>query len=229
MAVIIALVAALLGDFLGGLIPLHPRMRNISLRYILALASGTVISAAFFELLPEASVEANWALLGLGFFTIYLIDKGLSLHQCGEDECEITGVSWVTVLGMASDNIIDGAGIAVAYMADPHLAIIVALAIITHEIPQGITTTLVMKKQGYRLSRILLMLSIAAVMYPLGASLGNLIPVTVNRAAIAFVAGVFVYTGASALMTEAHRQFNKFVLFFMLTGAAIALGLKFVG
>lgn len=229
MAVVISIVAALLGDFLGGLIPLHPRMKPISLRYILALASGTVISAAFFELMPEANVEANWALLGLGFFTMYLIDKGLSLHQCGEDECEITGVSWVTVLGMAADNIIDGAGIAVAYVTDPGLAIIVALAIITHEIPQGITTTLVMKQQGYRLSRILLMIGLACVMYPIGASLGTLIPAAINRAAIAFVAGVFVYTGASALMTEAHRQFNKYVLLFMFIGAAIALGLKFIG
>lgn len=229
MGIVLALIAALLGDFLGGLIPLHPRWQNISPRYVLAFASGTVIAAAFFELMPEANIEANWALVGLGFFVMYLIDKGLSLHQCGESECEITGVSWVTIVGMASDNIIDGAGIAVSYLTDVRLGVVVTIAVIAHEVPQGITTTLVMKGQKYRVSQIIGMLLLAAAMYPIGASLGSLIPKAVNQAAIAFVAGVFVYTGASALMTEAHRELNKFVIMFMLIGGLIALGLKFVG
>ncbi len=227
MAIILAFVAGL-ADLAGGFMPFHPRLKRVSTRYVLAFASGTVISAAFFELLPEANIEANWALLGVGFFVMYLIDKGLSLHQCGESECEITGVSWVTVLGMASDNIIDGAGIAVAYLTEPRLGFLVTLAVTVHEIPQGITTTLVMKGQGYRLSRIIGMLLLAAIMYPIGASLGSLIPESVHQAAIGFVAGVFVYTGASSLMTEAHRHLNKFVILFLVIGALISLGLKFI-
>src|SRR5690606_30267682 len=125
-------------------------------------ASGIVISAAFFELLPEADVDANWGLLGLGFFVMYLVDKGLALHQCGETECEITGVSWVTILGMASDNVIDGVGIAVAYLTRPALGFLVTLAVIAHEIPQGMTTALVMRTQAYRLSRIIGVLILAA-------------------------------------------------------------------
>lgn len=219
---------ALLADLGGGLLPLHPRLKGISTRYVVAFASGTVISAAFFELLPEAHVESNWAVLGLGFFTMYLIDKGLALHQCGESECEITGVSWITVLGMASDNIIDGAGIAVAYLTNPTLGVVVTLAVIVHEIPQGMTTTVVMKEQGYRLTRILTILLIAGAMYPLGASLGSLVPEATHQAAIAFVAGVFIHTGAAALMTEAHRRFNYLVMLFLLAGSAAALGLKFI-
>lgn len=115
MYIMLAFLAAL-ADIVGGLLPLHPRFRNISTRYALAFASGTVVSAAFFDLLPESHIEVNWPFLGAGFFVMYLIDKGLALHQCAERDCELTGVSWVTVVGMASDNIIDGAGIAVSYL-----------------------------------------------------------------------------------------------------------------
>jgi len=219
---------AMLTDILGGLLPFHPRFKGISTRYVLAFASGTVISAAFFELLPEASVADNWAYLGAGFFIMYLIDKGLALHQCGEHECEVTGTSWVTVLGMAADNIIDGMGIAVAYLTKPALGVIVTLAVIAHEIPQGITTTLVMKGQGFRLSRILATLVVAGVMYPIGASLSFLIPEGAHQAAIAFVAGVFIYTGAAALMSEAHRRFNRFVILSLMLGSLLAFAMKFI-
>jgi zinc transporter ZupT len=219
---------ALLSDIGGGLIPLFPRFRNISTRYVLAFATGIVISAAFFELLPEANIEQNWALLGAGFFTMYLIDKGLALHQCGEHECEITGVSWITVLGMASDNIIDGLGIAVAYLTSPALGIIVTLAVVAHEVPQGITSTLVMKDHRFSLNTIVAVLLLAGVMYPLGASLSRFIPAEAHTAAIAFVAGVLIYTGATTLMTEAHRRFNWQVILFLLIGSMTAIGLKFL-
>jgi len=224
--ILLAAIAGL-GDILGGLLPLHPRFRNISTRYILAFASGVVVSAAFFELLPEANVESNWALVGLGFFIMYLIDKGLALHQCGESECELTGVSWVTIVGMASDNVIDGIGIAVAYITQPVLGLLVTVAVIAHEIPQGITTTLIMKKK-YSLARIIAVLLFAGAMYPIGASISLFIPVAAHQQAIAFVAGVFIYIGAAALMTEAHRRFNQWVILALMLGAATALGLKFL-
>lgn len=227
MLILLAAIAGL-GDVLGGLLPLHPRFKNISTRYILAIASGIVISAAFFELLPKANIEDNWSLLGSGFFVMYLIDKGLALHQCGEHECELTGVSWVTIVGMASDNIIDGAGIAIAYIIQPVLGLLVTLAVIAHEIPQGITTTLVMKNQNYSLNKIISVLVFAGALYPIGASLGMFIPAAAHQAAISFVAGVFIYIGAAALMTEAHRRFNQWVILALLLGAAMALGIKFI-
>lgn len=227
MFMVLAFIAAL-ADILGGLLPFRLHFSGGSTRYAIAFASGTVISAAFSELLPESNIEANWALLGAGFFAMYLIDKGLALHQCGESECEISGVNWVTIVGMASDNIIDGAGIAISYLISPPLGMVVTLAVVAHEVPQGITTTLIMKTQGYRFSRILAVLVVAGVMYPLGASLGLFIPEVAHQAAVAFIAGVFIYTGAASLMTEAHRRFNKMVIFFLLLGALASMSLKFL-
>lgn len=217
-----------MADIVGGLLPFNRHFRNISARYVLAFASGIVISAAFFELLPQAHIEENWWLGGLGFFVLYLIDKGLALHQCEEHECEVTGVSWITVAGMASDNIIDGLGIAVAFLTDPALGVVVTLAVVAHEIPQGISTTIIMKGQNYSLKRVIIVLIIAGAMYPIGGLVSTLIPARAHTAAIAFVSGVFIYIGAAALMNEAHRRFNRWVVFWLMIGAAVALGLRFI-
>lgn len=227
MYILLAFLAAL-ADVAGGLLPLHPRFRSIGTRYALAFASGAVVSAAFFDLLPESDVKLNWPFLGAGFFIMYLIDKGLALHQCAERDCELTGVSWITVIGMAADNVIDGAGIAISYLTHAYLGIVVTLAVIAHEIPQGFTTTLVMKAQGRSTKSILAMLSLAGIMYPVGASLNVLIPSEAYPAAIAFVAGVFIYIGAHALMTEAHRRFNLRVMGLLLLGSLVVLIARFI-
>lgn len=227
MIYLLAALAAL-GDVAGGLIPFHPRANNFSPRYILAFASGIVVAAAFFELLPEARVEDNWIYLGLGFFILYLVEKVLELHTCGEKECEVRGISWITAVGMASDNIIDGVGIGVGFLLNPVLGVIITLAVIAHEIPQGWTTTIIMKESGFKFRSILVMLIAAGAMYPLGAAIGTFIPHGLQEKAIAFVAGVFIYVGAAALLHEAHKRFNLWVVFCMLLGGSIALGLKFL-
>ena len=227
MVFLLAIIAGL-ADVVGGLLPFFARTRGISMRYVLAFAAGTVIAAAFFELLPEAKVEDNWMFLGLGFFAYYLIEKGLELHACGEKECEARGVSWITVVGMASDNIIDGIGIGVGYIVNPVLGVLITLAVIAHEVPQGMATTLIMKDAGYKLNRIIPTLIFAGALYPAGVAISGFVPERFLEPAIAFVAGVFIYVGASALMHEAHKSFNYKVILVLFMGAGLALGLRFL-
>jgi zinc transporter ZupT len=227
MVYLLASLAAM-ADIAGGLLPLHSRIKNIGTRYILAFAAGTVIAAAFFELLPEANVEVNWPFLGIGFFVFYLIEKGLELHTCGEKECEARGVGWVTVLGMASDNIIDGIGIGVGYIINPILGVLITLAVIAHEVPQGMSTTVIMREAGYKLNRIIPVLLLAGATYIIGVTISRFTPEAFLEPAIAAVAGVFIYVGASALLNEAHKRFNYRIIMTLILGGALALVLKFL-
>lgn len=227
MIYVLATIAAL-ADVVGGLLPFYLKERNLGTRYILAFASGVVVAAAFFELLPQAKVEENWLYLGLGFFMLYLVEKGLELHRCGEMECEARGISWITAVGMALDNVIDGVGIGVGFLLNPVLGVLITLAVVAHEIPQGMTTAIIMRDAGFKFSRTLAMLIFAGAMYPLGAIIGTFIPHGLQEKAIAFVAGVFIYVGASALLGEAHKRFNVWVVFCMLLGGGIALSLRFL-
>ncbi len=208
-------------DIGSGALALHPRFAAVSQRYIVALAAGVVVSAAFLELLPKSDVESNAVFVALGFFTFYLIEKVMLLHACGEKECDSYTVGWTAVGGMASDNIVDGVGLAVAYFTDPGLGLAVTIAVVLHEIPQGMASTIIMRNAGYGTRKILLILTIAGATYPVGALLSTFIPKELYIAIIAFVAGDFIYIGVEDLLGEAHRRLNYKVVLTTILGAAL--------
>jgi zinc transporter ZupT len=213
-----ALVAAA-ADILSGALALHPRFREISKRYAIAVASGIVVSAAFLELLPASDIQNNAIFVVLGFFSFYLVEKIIMLHTCSEEECESHTMGWSSVVGMASDNLIDGVGIAIAYLTDPSFGLIVTIAVVVHEIPQGMASTVLMQKVGYSRRRILTILSFAGAAYPIGALISAFIPSDLYVVIIAFVAGDFIYIGAADLLGEAHRRFNYKVVIATILGA----------
>lgn len=219
-------MAAALSDILSGFLILHPRINAIGTRYIIGFASGIVIATAFFELLPESDVANNYLYVGLGFFSFYLLEKAVMLHSCGEHECETHNLGWVSAVGMSADNVVDGIGIAIGYLTDPVLGILITIAVIAHEIPQGITTAVLMRDAGFRFPYIMATLVFAGAMYPLGALLSGMVPVHLYEAIIAFVAGSFIYIGVGDLLLEAHRSFNVKVVFSVLLGASVLLLLE---
>jgi zinc transporter ZupT len=223
----LALLAAS-SDILGGLLLRYSKVNNIPTRYIVGFASGIVISTAFFELIPESNMEKNYLYLGLGFFGFYLLEKIVMLHSCGEQECETHNLGWVAALGMSADNVVDGIGIAVGYMTQPVLGVLITVAVIAHEIPQGITTAVIMRDAGFKFHHIMATLVLAGLMYPLGALASGIVPPNLYTAIIAFVAGSFIYIGVGDLLLEAHRRFNIKVIISVLLGAAVLLTLETV-
>ena len=221
-------ILAACSDICGGLLILHPRIRTLETRYVIGFAAGIVISAAFFELIPKSNIEKNAIFLSLGFFVFYLIEKTVMLHSCGEKECEIHSIGWLSVAGMASDNVVDGVGIAIAYLTDPISGLLVAIAVIVHEVPQGITSATLMKEAGFRWVKILTVLLVAGLMYPLGAGLSGFIPESLYSIIIAFVAGVFTYIGAGDLLVEAHKRFNAKVILSVIFGVVLFLAIESV-
>jgi len=231
LALIIAassLIAAS-SDILGGLLFLRSRFRLLQTRYAVGFASGILVSAAFMELIPAADVSQNAVVVLLGFFTFYLVEKAIMLHSCGEEECEAHTVDSIAVAGMASDNIVDGIGIAIGYMTSPSLGFLITLAVVAHEIPQGFTTAALATRGGFRFWRIILFLLIAGAIYPIGAVLSTFIPPTLYTIAIAFVAGDFIYIGAGDLLAEAHKKFNARVVTSVVLGGLIAVVLEMLG
>jgi len=216
-------------DILGGLLFLRSRFRLLQTRYAVGFASGILVSAAFMELIPAADVSQNAVVVLLGFFTFYLVEKAIMLHSCGEEECEAHSVDWISVAGMASDNIVDGIGIAIGYMTSPSLGFLITLAVVAHEIPQGFTTAALAARGGFRFWRIILFLLIAGAIYPVGAVLSTFIPSTLYTIAIAFVAGDFIYIGAGDLLAEAHKKFNARVVTSVILGGLIAVVLNMLG
>lgn len=204
---------------IAGLLPLFINFKGI--RYIIAISAGVVIATVFLDLLPEANLKKDAWILALGFLLFYLIGKLTVLHSCGEMECEQHSINMVSIFGMAMDNIVDGIAITVGYLTDPHLGLVITVAVIIHEIPQDVTSTIIMKGLGYSAGKMLFPIVFAAVSYPAGAYVAVFIPETFHEPIIAFIAGAFIYIGVGDLLLEAHKKFNMKVIVSVLAGFAL--------
>ncbi len=217
--VLYALVAGL-SDLAAGWLTLRGKTDTIEPRYIIGFAAGVLLAVTFLDILPEVDVKTDVPFLALGFLTFYVLEKVIMIHACGESECETHQIGPIAVVGMALDNFVDGAGIAVGYLIDPLLGLAITAAVVLHEIPQGITSALIMRAAQWSRSGMLLALGLAGFLYPLGALLGGFIPEQFLQKALAFIAGDFIYIGASDLLPEAHRKFNWKVILAVVGGMA---------
>ena len=225
-SVLLAFFAGL-SDLLSGIIPFYYKIEDSSTRYIIGFAAGTMLGAVFFEMLPELA-PADSIYIGVGFFFFYLLERLTMIHSCGEYECtsEVHRIGWLPVIGMASDNIIDGIGIAIAYAINPLTGIIVGLSVIVHEVPQGITTNLLLRRGGQGKKAILFALGIESILYPIGAALSILVPTGLNTIILAIVTGDFLYIAASDLLPDAHKNFNIKVIFSVILGAVLVFAME---
>ena len=213
-------------DFLFGWLALREQANKIQPRYIIAFASGVLLAVTFFEILPEADLKSDSSFLALGFVAFYVLEKVMMIHACGETECETHHIGPISVVGMALDNVVDGAGIAVGYLIDPVLGLTITVAVVFHEIPQGMTSAFIMREAHWSRRGIFLTLALAGLLYPVGALLAGMIPPEFQQKMLAFIAGDFIYIGASDLLPEAHRRFNWKVILSVLGGMAFMLALK---
>ncbi len=213
-------------DLLAGWIALRTGSDRIQPRYIIAFAAGVLLAVAFFEILPEADLRSDAAFLALGFMLFYILEKVVMIHACGESECETHQIGPIAVAGMALDNVVDGAGIAVGYLTDAGLGLAITAAVVLHEIPQGMASAFIMRDARWRPATMFLTLALAGLLYPAGALLAGLVPEPLHKKLLAFVAGDFIYVAAGDLLPEAHRRFNWKVVGAVIAGMAFMLALK---
>ncbi len=211
---------AVASDLLAGWFALGKGAARIERRYVIAFAAGVLLSVTFYDVLPEAEVAANASFLALGFVTFYVLEKAIMIHACGERECETHQIGPIAVLGMALDNVVDGAGIVSGYLIDPFLGVAVTIAVVLHEIPQGMTAALIMQEAKWSPAGIWAGLGLSGLLYPVGGFMAGLIAPEFRHAVLAFIAGDFLYLAAGDLLPEAHRRFNWKVITLVLAGMA---------
>jgi len=209
------LCAAIIATFAGGL--LASKFRK-NLKLLVGFSAGLLVGVAFFDLLPEAFglSEARLAsfFLALGFLMYFLLERFILVHPCSEEHCASerhsrpSGAS--AILGLVLHRFLDGAVIMLSFKADVQVGIIVALAIIIHSIPDGINSvTVMLLKRHNSFWKWFAALAIAVFA---GATVAFFAPIQESQLGylIAFVAGWFLYLGASDLLPEAHKQHKDF-------------------
>jgi len=190
--------------------------------YFVSFAVGTLLGAAFLEIIPHAyelsrDLHQISLIVLIGILVFFILEKLLVWRHCHGSHCENHSPAVnhdvkkgsILIIGDCFHNFIDGILIASAFIVDINLGLITALAIIVHEIPQEISNFSILINSGYSLSRTLLMNVITGFAMILGAILAYfvlndlefLIPII-----LAFAASSMIYVAISDLIPSLHKK-----------------------
>lgn len=212
-----------IGSLIGGLILLSKEKFALKISHFLAsFAAGTLLGTAFFDLLPEASHEAEhtgtniflWALIGLLLF--FLIERFIHWFHHHEDfhgeEDEKNSTIPLIIISDTLHNFIDGIVIAATFLVSIPLGIATTFAVIVHEIPQEIGDFGLMLHKGLSKAKIIWVNILTAAAAFAGAILtfvlGELLEPYI-AIFLALTAGFFIYIASSDLIPEIHHEKRK--------------------
>jgi len=212
------LIASLAGSILaliGGVILLWKEdfAKRISLTLV-SFAAGSLIGAAFLELIPEAIEFAEISsiapfIIG-GILLIFFFEKFLHWYHCHDREtCEIHVFSSSVILGDAIHNFIDGIIIALSFTVSTELGIATTVAVFFHEVPQEIGDFGVLLHAGYTRAKVLFVNVATALTTVAGAILGYLLSSSIEKYIpyfVAVAAGTFIYVAVSDLLPEIRHK-----------------------
>jgi zinc and cadmium transporter len=196
---------------------------------LVSYAIGALLGAAFLEILPEAlklsasvSVVSGAVLAGILLF--FTLEKLLLWRHCHSDHCEAHdpvehaesgkpgdhGRSGTMIMvGNTFHNFVDGIIIAAAFLADVHLGIVTAMAIIAHEIPQEVGDFMILLHSGYTKAQALLFNLASSLATFLGGvlayyalrSMQNVVPTL-----LALAAASMIYVAVADLIPGLHKR-----------------------
>ncbi len=193
---------------------------------MVSLSVGMLLSTALLHSLPEAFESGGdpytmFAVVLGGLLFFFLLEKMAILrhshhhegdghgHVHGHDAHEAGRAGWLILVGDGMHNFIDGILIAAAFLADPALGVVTAVAIIAHEIPQEIGDFIVLLNAGFSKARAYVYNLISSMMALVGGVLGYFmldrwmewIPFF-----LAFASSGFLYIAVSDLMPQMQRR-----------------------
>ena len=226
IAVFIVSLISLLGTFL-----IREKTLKKYLFSMVSFAAGSLLGAAFLDLLPEA-LELNSdtvpLLVLLGIISFFVLEKFLYWHHHHTEQKEVHAFTYLNVVGDGIHNFFDGTLIAISFMSNMPLGIATTIAIIAHEIPQEIGDFAILIYGGFTKVKATLYNFLTALTAVLGALAAYFYSSLVENSAvyfIAFAAGGFIYIASTDLIPEIHKEkdLKKSLVQLVLLGLGVIL------
>jgi zinc and cadmium transporter len=220
---------------------------------MVSFSVGILLATAFLHALPEAFSEPNtsqthlFSLLLGGILFFFILEKVSLLrhnhhhegdghdHHEGHDAEEAGKSGWMILVGDGLHNFVDGILIAAAFIANPEVGILTAMAIIAHEIPQEIGNFMVLLNAGFSKERALFYNLICGLLAVVGGVLGYVF-LEQSKAMIpyllVFASSSFIYIAVSDLMPQMNKRLkikeSLKQLILILLGISLVLSLSLI-
>lgn len=221
---------------LGALIVL--RFRTLSgpaLAFILALASGVMVTVVLTELLPNSLKTGGIGWFTAGCFAGVIVMVGLAALWRHVDTASRAGPTssrlWQTgqsiALAIAVHDLPEGMAIGAGDGVHAHLGFIIALAMALHNLPEGMSIAAPLAMGGMPRRKILTLTGLISFVTPFGTLLplllGALSP-AISAFFLALASGAMLYVVAHDTFPEAWQAHREATVFGVLAGAALMAG-----
>jgi zinc transporter ZupT len=200
---------------------------------IIALAAGIILATAMLELIPEAAeLTSSWTLWTLaGFALFFILEQFMVMHACSNSDAPCDHASNHTaILGIGLHSLVDGMLIGLGFEVSSTIGIIATVAVVVHEIPEGIFSYTLLSRGNVGDKRAMLFSWLVAMATPLGATITVLIIKHISAPIVgvllAITAGNFIYIAATDLIPETHKQSARSSTVLVIVGMAFVYALK---
>jgi zinc and cadmium transporter len=228
------LIYILVATFVGGLVSvtlaaaLSAPLLGLIVRHLVSLSTGVLLGTALLHVLPEAFESGKppqglfLTLLG-GLMFFFLLEKAELYrhghhhedddhhHHHGFDAEQAGRGGWSVLVGDSIHNFCDGVLIAAAFLTNPHLGLVTAMAIIAHEIPQEVGDYIVLLNAGFSRKRALLYNMISSMAAVVGGVLGYVL-IEPWQAYLPYMmvvaASSFVYVAVADLIPQLQKRLS---------------------
>lgn len=213
---------ALLSLALAAVVAFRVKARWIPL--LVSYAVGALLGAVFLDILPhlfEATKNPTRiaACILFGILAFFVLEKLLLWRHHHHHEGEVGehdeslhdhGRSgYMIVVGDAFHNFTDGVIIASAFVADPRLGVVTALAIIAHEIPQEIGDFIVLLHSGFSRAQALWLNAASGLATVIGALIAYFALASIRQwipEILAISAASMIYVAVADLIPGLHKR-----------------------
>ena len=194
------------------------------IQILISYAVGTLLGAAFLEILPHAfrrapSVEAMAGTVLAGILVFFVLEKLVLWRHCHVEQCEAhdpphphhdNGRSgMMIIIGDTFHNFVDGVLIAAAFLANHDLGVVTAIAIVAHEIPQEVGDFHILLHSGYSKTRALALNLLSSAAMVAGGVLAYFALQTLQEWVpylLGFAAASMLYVSVADLIPGLHRR-----------------------
>jgi len=180
---------------------------------LVSFATGSMLGAAFLDLLPEAIGKARpevvFGSVLLGIMIFFLMEKFLYWYHCHEGECDVHQFTYLNLVGDSIHNFLDGVIIAAAFLTSTSVGVIATLAIVLHEIPQELGDFGILVYGGFSRAKALVYNFITALTAFVGAIVAYFFLEKIEGFTpfmISIAAGGFIYISCTDLIPELNKE-----------------------